>query len=1010
MKRKNTLVALALLFFLFSGLASAQIVEGFESGLPTTKVTTETAVTLGSGIWTLNNGVQGTNKYSGSYALTLSSGGYITTPVLDHVISISYYVKPSGSSTATLMKSVNGGAFDTVGKASISSGSFALINFTINDTNSNIRLKLLNASTNTHYVDQVTISTKATIPGITVSTTSLPDFGLVQAGIPSASASLTVSAINLSQNLIITPPAGYQVSTDNTTFSNPLTITPVSKTVAATTLYVRYAPATPTGLVKGDIQFESSGASTQIVSVKAIGIGLEPTAQSAVTFGTVTGNSVVVNLNGGNGGSRILVAKVASAVDWVPTDGVTALGINSDFSNATDQANGNRVVYAGTGNSVTVTGLAVGTSYYFASYEYNGGTAVNSENYFTVNPGVNNTATLTVAGLFVNPGKLAFGNQVKLIPSAEKSYSLSGAYLTPASGTISVTAPSGFEVSTTSGSGFGSTANISYTNSSLTATNVYVRFNPQAITSYSGSIVNNGGGASDLNVAVTGKGTDSTILFVKVYYISPSGNDNNAGTIDAPWASVSKAMAVAKGADTIYMRGGTYNYSTTHLLSNSGSAGKMICLFNYPGESPVLDFSTQTYGADYRAFLLTGNYWYIKGLEICHAGDNGIKLEGSYNRIERCVFHHNGDTGIQLGFGHTTENPDGLMCAYNLVYNCDSYLNFDKDSNGGDADGFACKMHNGKDNVFRGCRSWHNSDDGWDLFETDWSVYIDSCWTWHNGDKADFGGVAGNGNGFKLGGNGTGGNSKGVHYVTNCIALNVLVRGFDQNSHQGGVSVHNCLAIGCAYSYMFEKSSSSGVINEFKNCAEFGHTGAEAYEFASDVTTTYNTWDLGITTTASDFNAITEAAAQMPRDEYGRLPKTFGQLVSGSALIDKGTDVGIPYAGKAPDLGATEYGIISDVKNSNTNAIKLKGFDLAQNYPNPFNPATTIQFSLENTSLVVLKIYDITGNEVATLLNENLASGTHKVNFNASHLSSGVYFARLQAGTNVKAIKLTLLK
>ena len=1007
MKRTITFMAIAMFFVLFGGIASAQIVEGFESGLPTTKVTAETPVTLGSGTWALYNGVQGTTKYAGSYALTLSSQGYITTPAYDNVISISYYVRPSGASTATLQKSVNNGPFTNVGTQSITSGAFALCSFTINDTSANIRLRIMNASTNTHYVDQVTISTKATIPGIVVSTATIPDFGLVVSGTKSASASVTVSGLNLSQPLTVTPPAGFEVSNDNTTFASTLSLTPVSGTVASTTVYARFAPASATGLVRGVINFESTGAPSQVVNVKGTAIGTEPTVQSAIALGIITGSSIELNFAGGNGASRLVVAKVGSAVDWVPSDGVTALGVSSDFSTAADQANGNRVVYAGTGTNVTVTGLAVGTQYYFASYEYNAA-ATNSENFLTVNPGTANTTTLSVAGLFVNPSSIAFGNQVKLMPSAEKSYSLSGAFLNPASGTISVTAPTGFEVSNTSGSGFGSTTTIAYSGGKLSAANVYVRFNPTAIAKFTGNIVNTGGGASALNVAVTGTGTDSTILFVKVYYVSPTGNDSNPGTIDLPFQDVAMAMAVAKGADTIYMRGGTYSYNALHTLSNSGSDGKMICLFNYQGEHPVLDFSTEPFGSNNRGFLLSGDYWYIKGIEICYAGDNGIKLEGSHNVVERCIFHHNSDTGIQLGFGHTTVNPDGLMCSYNLVKNCDSYLNFDKPTNGGNADGFACKMHNGKGNVFRGCRSWHNSDDGWDLFETDWSVFIDSCWTWHNGDKADFGGIAGNGNGFKLGGNGTGGNSKGVHYVTNCIALNVLVRGFDQNSHQGGVSVHNCLAITCSYSYMFEKSSSSGVINEFKNCAEFGHTGAEAYEFASDVTTSYNTWDLGISCSAADFNGITEDAAMAPRDANGYLPTTFGHLVSGSGLIDKGIDVGIPFAGKAPDLGAFEYGtIISDVKNTQAT---VKGFALDQNYPNPFNPTTNIQFSIQNRSHVSLKIYDAVGNEVASLLNEDREAGSYRVTFNAAHLSSGIYFARLQSDVNVKTIKLTLLK
>lgn len=70
-------------------------------------------------------------------------------------------------------------------------------------------------------------------------------------------------------------------------------------------------------------------------------------------------------------------------------------------------------------------------------------------------------------------------------------------------------------------------------------------------------------------------------------------------------------------------------------------------------------------------------------------------------------------------------------------------------------------------------------------------------------------------------------------------------------------------------------------------------------------------------------------------------------------------------------------------------------FTLKQNYPNPFNPSTEIEFSLPRTSFVNLKIYDAMGREVRELINENISAGTHTVSFNASGLSSGVYFYRI---------------
>jgi hypothetical protein len=416
--------------------------------------------------------------------------------------------------------------------------------------------------------------------------------------------------------------------------------------------------------------------------------------------------------------------------------------------------------------------------------------------------------------------------------------------------------------------------------------------------------------------------TTNTAVVADAIYVAPDGADSNAGTIEHPLYSLAAAAKKAVAGTTIYLRGGKYSYSATITLAASGTATSPINVWSYPNEIPVLDFSTQPYDSSQRGIMLTGNYWNIKGLEICYAGDNGMKLEGSHNRIERCVFHHNSDAGLQLGFAHTTANPDGELCAYNEIINCDSYLNFDFDNAGSDADGFACKMHPGKGNVFRGCRSWRNGDDGWDLFETDWPVEITGCWTWHNGDQADFDAIyqakmgkkmssfQGNGNGFKLGGNGTGGDSKGTHVVRSCVSFDNNFRskkGFDQNNHKGGVLVQNCTAWGNGYNFMFEDDPSAGAKNEFDNNVEFAHKGAMAYEISAAAIQNANSWQLGITASAADFVSLAESLALAPRQTDGSLPANdFARLVSTSSLIDKGEDVGLTWLGAAPDLGAFE--------------------------------------------------------------------------------------------------------
>ena len=85
-------------------------------------------------------------------------------------------------------------------------------------------------------------------------------------------------------------------------------------------------------------------------------------------------------------------------------------------------------------------------------------------------------------------------------------------------------------------------------------------------------------------------------------------------------------------------------------------------------------------------------------------------------------------------------------------------------------------------------------------------------------------------------------------------------------------------------------------------------------------------------------------------------------------------------------------------------------FNLAQNYPNPFNPVTTIQYSIPQRSSVTLKVFDVLGNEVATLVNEYREAGRYEIEFDATGLASGIYFYKLQAGNYVETKKMILMR
>jgi hypothetical protein len=124
------------------------------------------------------------------------------------------------------------------------------------------------------------------------------------------------------------------------------------------------------------------------------------------------------------------------------------------------------------------------------------------------------------------------------------------------------------------------------------------------------------------------------------------------------------------------------------------------------------------------------------------------------------------------------------------------------------------------------------------------------------------------------------------------------------------------------------------------------------------------------------------------------------------SYIDRSVSGTLYYRLKQVDFDGT-YKYSKTVEVSSLSPVQ---FSLSQNYPNPFNPSTTISYSLPQDNFVSLKVYNVLGNEVATLVNEQITAGAHKVNFNASNLSSGVYYYTIRTGNFTSTKKLMLLK
>lgn len=419
------------------------------------------------------------------------------------------------------------------------------------------------------------------------------------------------------------------------------------------------------------------------------------------------------------------------------------------------------------------------------------------------------------------------------------------------------------------------------------------------------------------------------------YYVAPAptGDDAKSGTMDAPFATVARAQMAAAPGDTVYLRGGTYAYKTgtttcssgtdtvnAIVLNKSGSSGNLIHYWAFPGELPVFDFSAIKDSCRVKGFDVTGSWIHLKGLEVKGVPQNnmlnheswGVWITGSNNIFERLDLHHNMGPGLFIQNGGN-----------NLVLNCDSHHNYDPMTSNGagqSADGFGAHISAGAantGNVFRGCRAWWNTDDGFDLINAFEPVVIENSWAWYHGYLPDTMTSIpdGNGNGIKAGGYGTD-TSKfpstvPKHVVRQCLSFQNKASGFYANHHPGPVSFNNNTGFNNKPSFNLLGMDAAGQdihVGVLRNNVALG---GSLVSNDSGTDETNNSWTLsGLTVSAADFQSTTVTGLDGPRQADGSLPVLpFMRLAAGSDLIDKGVDVGLPYAGAAPDLGAFETGM-----------------------------------------------------------------------------------------------------
>ncbi|SDZ76550.1 Por secretion system C-terminal sorting domain-containing protein [Arachidicoccus rhizosphaerae] len=425
------------------------------------------------------------------------------------------------------------------------------------------------------------------------------------------------------------------------------------------------------------------------------------------------------------------------------------------------------------------------------------------------------------------------------------------------------------------------------------------------------------------------------------FYVATNGNDNNTGTIDAPLATLMGAESKVTPGDTVFIRGGTYTipadgtpahmdgssnlYYDYNYFAQKGTATKNICYWGYKNERPVFDFSNYK-PADHRitAFLVTGNYYYFKNFDVV-----GVQVTITTHTQSECFRNASANHNIYENLAMHDGQAIGFYLTQgigNYIHNCDAYNNLDYTSNdgtpGGNVDGFGChpSSSGGVDNVFRGCRAWFNSDDGFDLINAFAAVTFDSCWAFWNGYSSAM--VSeGDGNGFKAGGFGMGAdpntpNSIPTHVVEQCLTYYNKQNGFYANHHLGGDKFLNNTAYRNNRNYNMVNRASvadavdvDGYNHVLQNNISYSPrtAGADLVNLdAATSTNTNNSFSIPLEADDDDFNSLDPAELSLPRQADGSLPIISFLTLKSNKFIDQGVDVGLSFTGASPDLGYAE--------------------------------------------------------------------------------------------------------
>jgi hypothetical protein len=444
------------------------------------------------------------------------------------------------------------------------------------------------------------------------------------------------------------------------------------------------------------------------------------------------------------------------------------------------------------------------------------------------------------------------------------------------------------------------------------------------------------------------------------YYVATWGNDDNPGTFDSPWGTWQKAFVTANAGDTVYFRGGVWypktyangnkitNISPQDVIGHNGTYGNPICFFNYPGETPILDCINLTNTGNYSVGLSLdyAHFLHFKGLTYRNIYQRGnlVDINGIYGwmtsnlTFENMTVHDVSGKGFGVWGGMNNGTTEEILFDTTKFINCDVYNCGDTINRnpGNYSDGYKTFTGKGAYFLYEGCRAWNCADDGFDIGGPMY-IEVKKCWSFSNGylEKGD-------GNGYKLGGipQITDSVSTPTCFFSYCIAAfnnratTGVSSGFQEIDYEGNyranARIYNCVA----YKNKRGFTASNNIYKPFRNTVYRNNIsyGNDALDNGIPLNVSIygyyypesnNTWDFvdptpgsmppwfvmtdTVTVTDDDFISINPHGLSGPRQADGSLPEVdFLKLANNSDLIDAGVDVGLPFLGKAPDIGAFE--------------------------------------------------------------------------------------------------------